>query len=53
MVNKRSKEPLICALLLAVSILASPSFAAGKRWSSKGQPGPRKYGTFGAEFAPQ
>jgi len=40
MVNQRSREPLICVLLLAVSVLASPSFAAGKRWSSKGQPGP-------------
>ena len=39
MVNQRSREPLICVLLLT-SVLASPSFAAGKRWSSKGQPGP-------------
>ena len=40
MVDRRSREILICALLLTVSVLALPSFAAGKRWSSKGQPGP-------------
>ena len=40
MVNQRSRELLMCALLLTVSVLALPSFAAGKRWSSKGQPGP-------------
>jgi photosystem II stability/assembly factor-like uncharacterized protein len=40
MVNQRSRELRMCALLLTVSILALPSFAAGKRWSSKGQPGP-------------
>jgi photosystem II stability/assembly factor-like uncharacterized protein len=40
MVNQRSSELPMCALLLTVSILALPSFAAEKRWSSKGQPGP-------------
>src|SRR5438094_697222 len=40
MVDRRSREILICALLLTVSVPALPSFAAGKRWSSKGQPGP-------------
>ena len=40
MVNQRSGERLMFALLLTVSILALPSFAAGKRWSSNDQPGP-------------